>query len=166
MLKFYAYPITRQGQRVRLVKLALFSSPLMGAYFFSHTHQVPLLICPFRCLTGIPCPGCGMTRSFLALARGDWVDAVYFNLFGPVVFAGFFIAVIHLCWELITGQQIKTFYSKLIHDKKPQKIALFLVLTYHVDRLYYLSISGELSISFAHSPLGRLIYSTLATFTG
>ena len=28
--------------------------------------------CPFEFVTGIPCPGCGMTRAFLALLRGDF----------------------------------------------------------------------------------------------
>jgi hypothetical protein len=29
-------------------------------------------VCLFRRLTGIPCPGCGMTRAFAHLAKGDW----------------------------------------------------------------------------------------------
>ena len=28
--------------------------------------------CPFRSLAGIRCPGCGLTRSFIHLAEGDW----------------------------------------------------------------------------------------------
>ena len=28
-------------------------------------------LCPVALLTGTPCPGCGMTRAVLALARGD-----------------------------------------------------------------------------------------------
>ncbi|MBV9493544.1 MAG: DUF2752 domain-containing protein, partial [Acidobacteria bacterium] len=28
--------------------------------------------CLFRRVTGIPCPGCGFSRAFLALLRGDW----------------------------------------------------------------------------------------------
>ena len=33
------------------------------------------VICLFRRLTGIPCPGCGMTRAFAHLAKGEWAAA-------------------------------------------------------------------------------------------
>lgn len=32
-------------------------------------------ICLFRRLSGIPCPGCGMTRAFAHLAKGEWLEA-------------------------------------------------------------------------------------------
>jgi hypothetical protein len=31
--------------------------------------------CLARSIFGIPCPGCGLTRSFIYLARGDWQQA-------------------------------------------------------------------------------------------
>lgn len=33
------------------------------------------LPCPFRAVTGLLCPGCGITRLCLALLRGDWAGA-------------------------------------------------------------------------------------------
>ena len=31
--------------------------------------------CYSRAVFGVPCPGCGLTRSFIYLARGDWRSA-------------------------------------------------------------------------------------------
>ncbi len=43
------------------------------------------IFCTFRRLTGIPCPGCGMTRAMAALARGDLGAAVRFHPFAPLL---------------------------------------------------------------------------------
>jgi Protein of unknown function (DUF2752) len=42
------------------------------------------VLCPFRLLTGLPCPGCGLTRSWVYLAHGQWQDAWAANPFGIV----------------------------------------------------------------------------------
>lgn len=44
-------------------------------------------LCPFRLLTGLPCPVCGLTRSWVATAHGDLVAGLQFNPFGPVTMA-------------------------------------------------------------------------------
>lgn len=51
-----------------------------------------LMPCPLLKVTGLPCPGCGMTRSCLALLRGDWLESWRMNPFGPV-FAVFWAVV-------------------------------------------------------------------------
>lgn len=35
--------------------------------------------CPMRILTGYPCPGCGMTRAYFALLKGDVKLAFYYH---------------------------------------------------------------------------------------
>ncbi len=50
--------------------------------------QTPLPeICMSHRLFGFPCPGCGLTRSTLAMVRGDLPAAFAFNPAGPFVFA-------------------------------------------------------------------------------
>lgn len=39
------------------------------------------VFCPFEALTGIPCPGCGMTRAILNLVAGDIGGAAAYNPF-------------------------------------------------------------------------------------
>jgi hypothetical protein len=43
--------------------------------------------CAFRGVTGLPCPGCGLTRGMAALARGHWREAVTWHAFAPLVLA-------------------------------------------------------------------------------
>ncbi|WP_299571227.1 DUF2752 domain-containing protein [uncultured Williamsia sp.] len=51
------------------------------------------VLCPFRLATGLPCPGCGLTRSWVAAAHGDLSAAFADNLFGPISLAVVMIAV-------------------------------------------------------------------------
>jgi Protein of unknown function (DUF2752) len=43
------------------------------------------VLCPFRLLTGLPCPGCGMTRSLVSLAHGDLIGSLFFHPLGPAL---------------------------------------------------------------------------------
>lgn len=45
--------------------------------------------CVFRNLTGLPCPGCGMTRGFVAMGHGRLSEAWGQNALSPL----FFVAV-------------------------------------------------------------------------
>jgi hypothetical protein len=42
-------------------------------------------LCPFRVITGLPCPFCGVTRSLFALGRGDLESSVQFSPLGGIV---------------------------------------------------------------------------------
>jgi len=43
-----------------------------------------LWICVFHEATGLPCPGCGLTRGLTAFARGDVQQALHWHPFTPV----------------------------------------------------------------------------------
>lgn len=46
---------------------------------------LPVLPCPWNQLTGLPCPGCGMTRSTFALLRGDFWESLRLNAFTWII---------------------------------------------------------------------------------
>lgn len=43
-------------------------------------------LCAWQRLWNMACPGCGLTRSFVALAHGRWHQAWQFHLVGPLLF--------------------------------------------------------------------------------
>lgn len=41
--------------------------------------RIPFQCCPFKLLTGLPCPGCGGLRAAKAFLQGDILRALYIN---------------------------------------------------------------------------------------
>ncbi|MBE9118606.1 DUF2752 domain-containing protein [Lusitaniella coriacea LEGE 07157] len=161
MLKFSRRPLSRNQIQLRAFKLSLVSSPILGAFFFNHTDYSSPFFCPLRTFTGIPCPGCGMTRSFLAIARGDFSGAIAYNLFGPILFAGCFVFALHLTAELFAKRSLHSPQLQfLLHSKKVRFLALSALFCYYAIRIDGLARSGELSIDFARSPLGQFLLSS------
>ncbi len=37
-------------------------------------------------MTGLPCPGCGLTRSFVSLGHGHFWEALHWHPLGPALF--------------------------------------------------------------------------------
>ncbi|MCC6334823.1 MAG: DUF2752 domain-containing protein [Myxococcales bacterium] len=56
----------------------------LGSFFFPLT-GLSVDLCPLHQATGLPCPGCGMTRSLAALTQGDFSTAAGLNPFGFLV---------------------------------------------------------------------------------
>ncbi len=59
-------------------------------------------VCPLFQLTGIHCPGCGLTRGFHALFHGDVLTALHYNALLPVF--AFLIGFILVSLVLIVGR--------------------------------------------------------------
>ncbi len=63
-------------------KLFIFIITILGLAFFGLllSERMPIpIVCPFKVITGIPCPGCGGTRAFLSILNGDILHALYIN---------------------------------------------------------------------------------------
>lgn len=46
--------------------------------------SLPAWDCPFLRLTGIPCPGCGLSRAVILLLKGDLAGSLRFHAFAPI----------------------------------------------------------------------------------
>ena len=76
-------------------------------WFFNPTTAGIFPACPLFQMTGIACPGCGLTRGFHALFHGDFLTALGFNALLPIfafVFAYLFVAMVLIA---VRGRAIK-----------------------------------------------------------
>lgn len=147
MLRFSDAVLSKQERWSRWGFLGLATAPLLGAVLFNHTGTPPFLVCPFRATTGVPCPGCGLTRSFMAIARGHFEEALRMHLFGPVLFLGFTGAAVCMAIELKTGRRLQRTPFGYINQRIHQWWWLGLIyLGYYGLRLYSLFHTGEFYI--------------------
>lgn len=56
--------------------------------------------CSLKRTTGVECPGCGLTRSFISMAQGQWRRAWRFNPVGPFLFVIVAAQVPYRTWQL------------------------------------------------------------------
>ncbi|KAF0969021.1 MULTISPECIES: DUF2752 domain-containing protein [Mycobacteriales] len=63
-------------------------------------------ICPFAMTTGLPCPGCGLTRSWVALMHGDVAESFRFNVFGPILLVLTAVTVVFAAVTLVRRRRM------------------------------------------------------------
>lgn len=61
--------------------LFLGASLLIIYYFYDPVTTSWAPKCPFKVLTGLQCPGCGLQRALHALLQGRFVEAIHYNYF-------------------------------------------------------------------------------------
>ena len=92
------------------VLLALSSGVLLMALLLSIRSQTQVVVpgvnvplpelCMSRRMFGLSCPGCGLTRSFISLVRGDVASAWSYNPAGLLLFAVISFQIPLRAWQL------------------------------------------------------------------
>lgn len=83
----------KQYLKKRLIVYGIVAVLLIGYYLFVNLtgYAIP---CGFHLVTGYRCPGCGISRMLMALARGDVMQAFHYNpvllILLPFVILNFF----------------------------------------------------------------------------
>ncbi|MCS7030291.1 MAG: DUF2752 domain-containing protein [Gloeomargarita sp. SKYG116] len=137
-------PLTPTQRRDRWIILGILLSPIIGSFVYNRGWQIPGLVCPLYHFTGIPCPSCGLTRSFMAMARGDVLRAVQFHAFGPLLYGVFLLLALHLLLELVLNRAIVLPYWRWLARHRVHWGILGLFLGYYLWRLATWYQRGEL----------------------
>lgn len=141
-------------------KLALFAFAGLSFVFLISALWTPstgnyFTVCGFKNFTGLPCPGCGLTHSFCALAKGEVLKAFEFNLLGPILFL-----VLTLVWMRAASVLVGRTSMVEVFDRVADRINLVRAfgigfLVYGIARIVYLLAFG--SVALQESPLSRLV---------
>lgn len=112
-------------------------------------------ICGFKNFTGLPCPGCGLTHSFCAIGKGDFVTAFVYNILGPPLFLLSLLIWIRSICVLAGRARFAMAFDQTIMRLKPARAFMIAFVLFGVGRIIYLSIYQP--SYFSGSPLAQLI---------
>jgi uncharacterized membrane protein YqjE len=104
--------------------------------------QASQSFCPFKMLTGLPCPGCGMVKSMVSLYRGEWIESLEFHLFGPVLVLFFACALVVMAAGLIRGKDYS--FRWLYNPRVAWSVAIILGV-WHLTRLVSFILTHDLN---------------------
>ena len=91
-------------------------------------------LCPFKMLTGFPCPGCGITKSLVYCYQGDLYKSLYYHILGPFVILFCIVTVIVLITELVTK---KEYFNGILYNKKLAYFLAIFLIVYQTVRITY-----------------------------
>lgn len=87
----------RLFQKQHLHWLALAPAAVLGLLTMASPSDDGPTICPVALLTGVACPGCGMSRAIAWMFRGDLERSVGYHPLAPLVVG---IGMVALVWAL------------------------------------------------------------------
>jgi hypothetical protein len=107
--------------------------PFFLMFFNGDNHlETDQSLCPFKMVTGFPCPGCGITKSLVYFYEGDFYKSISYHILGPFVIVFSLIAIVVLTTELITK---KEYFNAVMYNKKLAYGLGFFLVGYHIIRL-------------------------------
>lgn len=120
-------------RRKQILRAFILGAVPIGAYLYPWAFDGPTL-CVVRRLTGIPCPGCGLTRAFYCVAHGRVLESIRHNPFG-VVFFGVVILLFGITlWDIARGTDI---YHRVVSNKRLSGALLGALVIFGMARVFY-----------------------------
>jgi len=89
-------------------------------------------LCPLKLLTGLPCPGCGITKSIYFFYQGNLDKSLAFHILGPLVVVFSILALATLVLELITH---KSYFNRWMYNSRFAWTLAVGLSVYHTIRL-------------------------------
>ena len=124
----------------RFLVIAVCLGALAAAFAYSPYVFDGPVVCPLHGISGLPCPGCGLTRAFCALAKGDVAGALAFNAFSIPLALLFIVAPLIAAGEIIARRRF-AFYD-FMYSWKLGCVMCGAVAAYHMCRIVFWIAQG------------------------
>ncbi len=147
--------LDRRAIRFRLAAISVVAATLVASFLYAPWVSDGPVMCVSRLMVGIPCPSCGLTRSFCAMSHGAVGEAFQFHAFGPLLFGLCALAIPIMAAELWRGRRFELVAKYAFSSRAAWSLAI-LFAGYHITRLVLEGSSGELLASMQHSVCGDL----------
>ena len=112
-------------------------------------------ICGFKNVTGLPCPGCGLTHSFCALGKGSLLSAIEWNVLGLPLFLLFLLTWVRAVLVLLNRRRFPLAFDAFCERVRVVRWMAYAFIVFGASRIVYLILLHP--ASFQGSPLGRLL---------
>jgi len=148
--------LDRQDRRTRALEATACFAILLASFLYAPYVARGPTICLMKLLSGIPCPSCGMTRSFCAMAQGRVAASFHYHLFGPPAMVA--AAILGLAWayEAATGRTVMGL-QRLAASRPLAWTLITGILAYYTVRMAQWGSSGQLAAWIAASPSGTCL---------
>lgn len=119
----------------KIWEIVILSSILLVALLVPPFYQGGFTLCLFRNITGLPCPGCGMTRAFLFLGHGDFYEAIRLNPNSLLAFSIILFLWSNKFTQIFTGKEVK------VHLTHREKILIYLLSGFLMVAIWVYNLS-------------------------
>jgi hypothetical protein len=147
------------SKRFALVVVGALTFLFLASLFYTPTAVQPdgsyFTICGFKTITGLPCPGCGLTHSFCSLGQGDVRASFSFNALGPPLYllaAAVWARFLFVLFGWL-GPVLKI--DRVVRQVVLIRVVVIALCIFGVGRIVYLLAVG--TPSFQQAPLTKLI---------
>jgi hypothetical protein len=157
---FVGYGWSKQLATIFFIGLtAVFAASI----FYHPAETAPTLnyssICAFKNVTGLPCPGCGLTHSFCALGKGDVALAFGWHWLGPPLFLLLILVWLKAVFVLTNRHRLAMAFDRLAMRVRPAVLVAFAFAVYGIGRIIYI-------LAYNPSVRGHAVLPTLFGFIG
>lgn len=148
-------PSLEPSRKLALFVLVGLSAVLIVSVLLKPSTGEYFTVCGFKNFTGLPCPGCGLTHSFCALAKGSIGEAFEFNLLGPLLYAVLVLVWVRSGCVLFNREKAVRVFDRIAERFNVVRAFAYAFVVYGTARIVYL-LAFQPS-AYQDSPLSRLI---------